>query len=235
MNVRKSTSPSSTKPHGKNGKLSQRGMLSIVMLLVSVSGLGLALLGGAKLAHDILSPVRDTHVNLFTAVVALGIAYGVGWLTAMVSIRVYGNLILPIIVKWFMWVCIAGICFLYIEILERLFDQKYDFMGFVKYSVVIVTGLFSLVGLHLIIEDHNLRPYAIPLLLIAMVQLGLIVYRHVFVGDTSFVYLLGDLTFLAGMSVFSIFTLAHVGLLNPLRTNFTNYFDRNSVSIRSQD
>lgn len=235
MNGRKSTSPSRTQPHGKNGQPSQRGMLSIVMLLVSVSGLGLALIGGAKLAHDILGPVRDTHVNLFTAVVALGIAYGVGWLTAMVAIRVYGNLVLPIIVKWLIWICIAGICILYIEVLKRLFDQNYDFMGFVKYSVVMVAGLISLVGLHLIIEDHNLRPYAIPLLLIAMVQLGLIVYRYVFVGDTSFAYLLGDLTYLIGMAVFSIFTLAHVGLLNPLRIRFTNYFDKNSVSIRTQD
>jgi hypothetical protein len=67
-----------------------------------------------------------------------------------------------------------------------------------------------------------------------MIQLGLIVYRYVFVGGNS-IYILGDLFFLFGMSGISIMMLAHVGLLNPLRTQFTNYFDRNSVSIRTQD
>jgi len=211
-------------------------MFSVVMLMVSVGGLALALLGFVKLAYDVLGPDRGTHVNLFLAIVALGIAYGIGWLTAMVAIRVYGNLILPIIVTWFMWACIIGICFLYIEILDRLFAQQYNFRSYVKYTVVMLAGLFTLVGLHLIIEDHNLRPYAIPLLIIAMVQLGLIVVKYVFSDDsTTFMYLMGDLFFLAMMSVFSIFTLAHVGMLQPLRVSFTNYFDRNSVSIRTQD
>jgi len=67
-----------------------------------------------------------------------------------------------------------------------------------------------------------------------MIQLGLIVYRYVFVGGNS-IYILGDLIFLFGMAGFSILMLAHVGLLDPLRTNFTNYFDRNSIAIRTQD
>ena len=97
-----------------------------------------------------------------------------------------------------------------------------------------IAGLAVLVGLHLIIEDHNLRPFSFPLLFLSVIQLGTIVYRYVFVGGNSF-YILGDLIFLFGMSGFSIMMLAHVGLLDPLRTKFTNYFDRNSVSIRTQD
>jgi len=62
----------------------------------------------------------------------------------------------------------------------------------------------------------------------------LIVYRYVFVGGNS-LYILGDLFFLFGMSGFSILMLAHVGLLDPLRSRFTNYFDQNSVAIRPQD
>jgi len=236
MNGQKSTSPSPTQPRGSNGHVSQRGMLSVVMSMVSVGTLGVSLLGGVKLAYDILGPPKESDVKLFSAVVALGIAYGVGWFTAMVAIRVYGNLILPILIGWFTLACLVGVCYLYIEILKRLYDQKYEFMNFVKYVVVMTTGLVAMVGLHLIIEDHNLRPYAIPLLIISMIQLGLIVDRYVFIGSKSSVYyLFGDLFFLAGMSAFSIFTLAHFGILNPLRSHFTNYFDRNSVSIRTQD
>lgn len=234
MNGRKSTSPSPTQPHGKNGHLSQRGMLSIVMLLVSVGTLGIAMIGGAKMAYDVLGPSQEAQPGLFAAVIALAITYALGWLTAMVAIRVYGNLILPILINLLMWVCLAGISFLYMEILERLYLQEYSFLKFWKYVFVMIAGLAVLVGLHLTIEDHNLRPFSFPLLFLSMIQLGLIVYRYVFVGGNS-IYILGDLFFLFGMSGISIMMLAHVGLLNPLRTQFTNYFDRNSVSIRTQD
>jgi hypothetical protein len=235
MNDRKSASPSPTQPrNGKGSHVSQRGMLSLVMLLVSMGTLGIALLGGAKLAYDLLGPSNEANPGLFAAVIALGITYALGWLTAMVAIRVYGNLILPILLNWVMWAILAGICYLYIEIMQRLYLQQYDFWRFWKYVLVMLAGLAVLVGLHLVIEDHNLRPFSFPLLLLSMIQLGLIVYRYVFVGGKS-IYILADLFFLFGMSAFSILMLAHVGLLDPLRTRFTNYFDRNSVSIRPQD
>jgi hypothetical protein len=192
-------------------------MLSIVMLLVSMGTLSIAMIGGAKMAYNILVPSDDAHIGVIGALIALGITYALGWLTAMVAIRVYGNLILPILINMLMWVCLAGICYLYVEILDRLYMQQYDFWKFWKYVFVMVAGLTALVGLHLTIEGHNLRPFAFPLLFISMIQLGLIVFRYVFVGGKD-VYILGDLFFLLGMSAFSILMLAHVGLLDPLET-----------------
>lgn len=234
MNDRKSTSPSPTQPQGKNGHVSQRGMLSLAMSLVSLAALGIAMLGGAKLAYDLLANPDGVKTSLLAAVIALGITYALGWLAAMVAIRVYGNLILPILLNLVMWACLAGVCYLYVEILQRLYLQQYDFGRFLKYVLVMLAGLTVLVGLHLVIEGHNLRPFAIPLLFTSLIHLGLIVFRYVFVGG-KFIYIFGDLFFLFGMSAFSILMLAHVGLLDPLRTRFTNYFDRNSVSIRTQD
>jgi hypothetical protein len=234
MNGRKSTSPSPTQPQGKDGHVSQRGMLSIVMLLVSLGTLGIAMIGGAKMAYDLFDPTNKPQPGLVAAVIALGITYALGWLTAMVAIRVYGNLILPILLNLLMWVCLAGVCYLYIEIMRRLYDQKYELVNFMKYVFVMIAALAVLVGLHLVIEDHNLRPFSFPLLFLSVVQLGLIVYRYVFVGGSS-IYILGDLVFLFGMAGFSIMMLAHVGLLDPLRTRFTTYFDMNSVSIRTED
>ncbi|MDL1911107.1 hypothetical protein FBQ81_10555 [Chloroflexi bacterium CFX6] len=236
MNGQKSTSPSPTQPRKGNGhSISQRGMLSLAMSVVSLSALGISMLGGAKLAYDVLANPDGTKTNLFAAALALGITYLVGWLTAMVAIRVYGNLILPILINLLMWGCLAGICYLYVEILVRLYDQKYGFWQFWKYVFVMLAGLTVLVGLHLIIEDHNLRPFSIPLLFVSLIQLGLIVLRYVFIGSEHPFYILADLFFLFGMSAFSALMLAHVGLLDPLRTRFTNYFDRNSTSIRTQD
>ena len=91
-------------------------------------------------------------------------------------------------------------------------------------------------GLHLIIEDHDLRPFSIPLLIISLYQLGQIVVRYVF--DTVGVkpeFLWKDIVFFLGMTGVSIFMLAHIGLLGPIRRQLTNYFDQNSVAIRTND
>jgi hypothetical protein len=205
------------------------------MLLISVGTLAIAMIGGARVVYEIFgSSTEESKIGIFAPVVMLGVAYGVGWLTAMVGIRVYGNLILPILINVFMWVCLAGICYLYLEIIVRLLLQEYDLWRFLKYVVVMLAGLAALIGLHLINEDHNLRPFAIPLLIMCVIQLGLDVYRYVFIGGNA-IYLLGDLFFLFGMAGVAIMMLAHVGLLDPLRTRFTNYFDMNSTSIRTQD
>ena len=92
-----------------------------------------------------------------------------------------------------------------------------------------------MIGLHLIIEGHNLRPLALPLLIINMIQLGLIVLRYVFTNTANPGYLINDLVFFGFMAAFSIFMLAHIGLLAPLRNRLANYFDRNSVAIRTED
>ncbi len=237
MSSRKSTSPSPTQPQGKNGQVSQRGMLSLVMLLLSVGTLGIAMLGGAKIVNYILGDKADISFGVvMTQIIVLGVAYAVGWITAMVAIRVYGNLVLPILINWFTWGCLFAICYLYIAILKRMYNQPDEFSRFFKYLIVMAGGLTALVGLHLIVEDHDLRPFSIPLLIISLIQLGMIVYRYVFdVEGLKPGFLWKDLVFFAAMIIVSIMMLAHVGLLDPLRTKFTNYFDRNSVSIRTQD
>jgi hypothetical protein len=204
------------------------------MLLISVGTLTIAMIGGARVAYEIFGPSETSKIGVFAPVVMLAVAYGVGWLTAMVGIRVYGNLILPILINVIMWICLAGICYLYLEIIVRLLLQQYDLWRFLKYVVVMLAGLAALLGLHLIVEDHNLRPFAIPLLIMCVIQLGLDVYRYVFIGGKA-VYLLGDLFFLFGMAGVAIMMLAHVGFLDPLRSRFTSYFDMNSTSIRTQD
>jgi hypothetical protein len=218
------------------GNISQRGLLSIAMLLFSVGGLSIAMLAGARMVFDIFDVGLMNSLNgLLIKVIVIGLAYSVGWATSMLAIRVYGNLVLPFIINIFIWGCLVGICTLYLLILQRLFDQQYDVPHFIAYILIMAAALSGMVGLHLIIEGHNLRPLSIPLLIINLIQLGLIVLRYVFTPDAKPGYLINDLIFFAGMTAFSIFMLAHIGLLAPLRMRLTNYFDRNSVAIRTED
>ena len=226
----------SNSPLQSHGSISQRGLLSISMLLFSVGGLTISMLAGAKLVFDIFSVgLVNSLDTLGIKVIVVGLAYIVGWMTSMLAIRVYGNLVLPFIINIFIWGILIGICSLYLLILQRLFNQEYDALHFIAYISIMVAALVGMVGLHLIIEGHTLRPLAIPLLMINLIQLGLIVFRYVFVPGANAVYLINDLIFFAVMAAFSLFMLAHIGLLAPLRTRLTNYFDRNSVSIRSED
>lgn len=216
-------------------RLSQRGMLSILMLLASLGALGIALLAGGKLILDILSTgLENSLPTLPTKALVIAVAYGVGWMTAMVAIRVYGNLVLPFIINFLIWGCLIGVCALYVIVLQRLYDQNYNLLRFWAYLTIVAAGLGAMVGLHLIIEGHDLRPFSIPLLIISMIHLALIVFRYVFtVADPT--YLWKDLLFFVAMAGFGYLMLAHIGLLAPLRTQLTNYFDRNSKIIRTED
>jgi len=240
MNYHKVGSPSPTQPRNGRGhqngrKVSQRGLLSIAMLLICMGGFGSAGLGGAKLVLDILGG-KPSPPGLGAQIIVIGLAYAVGWVTAMVAIRVYSNLVLPMLINWVTWGCLFAICYLYIAILQRMYAQPADLGRFFKYLLVMASGLGALTGLHLIVEDHDLRPFSIPLLIISLIQLGVIVFRYVF--DTAKVnpgFLWKDLVFFFMMTSVSISMLAHLGILEPLRMWLTSYFDRNSKSIRTQD
>lgn len=226
--------PSSTQSRYGN-KLSQRGMLSLLMFLASIGALSFALIGGSRLVWDIFGVGLENSLStLPTKAFVVGLAYVVGWISAMVAIRVYGNLVLPFIINFLMWGCLIGVCALYVVVLQRLYDQSYDALRYWAYLIIIAAGLAALVGLHLIIEDHDLRPFSIPLLIITMIQLGLIVFRYVFTTANQ-AYILNDLLFFVAMAVVGFLMLAHIGLLTPLRTWLTNYFDRNSKVIRTED
>jgi len=236
-----SDSPNTT-PRGpsptlsRNGnKLSQRGMLSLLMMLGSVGALTFALLGGSKLILDIFGAGLMNSLNgISTKVLVVALAYGVGWMTAMIAIRVYGNLVLPFIINFLIWGCLIGVCALYVLILQRLYDQAYDLPHYFAYLMIVAAGLAAMVGLHLIVEDHDLRPLSIPLLIISLIHLGLIVFRYVFtVANPTFLW--KDLLFFLVMAGLAYLMLAHIGLLKPLRLQLTNYFDRNSKVIRTEN
>ena len=223
-------------PLQSHSNISQRGLLSIAMLMFSVGGLMIAFLAGAKLVFDILRfGIWETLDGLVIKVIVVGLAYLVGWAASMLAIRVYGNLVLPFIINIFIWGMLIGICSLYLLILQRLYNQQYDEFRFIAYVAIMGAAMLGLVGLHLILDSHNLRPLAIPLLIINLLQLGLIVFRYVFTPDAKYIFLINDLIFFAVMTAFSLFMLAHIGLLAPLRTRLTHYFDRNSVAIRTED
>ncbi len=205
------------------------GVLRVVMLLISLISLGIAMASMGYVALQLLVwHDARTRENLFPIVIAIGLAYIVGWLVALFGIRFYHNLVLPMAIEFYAWATLAGVSVLYIAILYRLYEQKYPPTSFAKYTILMGVALAGLIGFHLLIEGHSLRLFSIPLLLISLVHLYLIVYHYVFALDVTYIYLLGDVLFFLGMMTVSILMLMHIGVLSGVRKTIDRLFDKNS-------
>jgi hypothetical protein len=223
--------------NGRNGHgahISQRGLLSIAMLLASIGSLVIAMLAGMRVVYDMLGGANDS-TGAGTKLVVIGLAYVVGWVTAMIATRIYGNLVLPFLLQWAMWAFLIAICALYVLIIQRMYAQPDELSRFIKYLLVMAGGLAALVGLHLVIEGHDLRPFAIPLLIICLFHLGLIVFRYVFTVDVKPEFLWKDLVFFGVMVAVAVLMLAHVGVLDPARVQLTALVDGFNPALRSND
>jgi hypothetical protein len=209
------------------------GILRLTMLLVSAISLGVALVSGGILAASIL--ILDGNRDyLAYKLITIGLAYLIGWAIGLAGIRIYNNLVLPLVVNIYAWLTLAGISGLYIVIIYKLFLQQYALINFLKYATVLGVGFIALIGLHLLIENHNFRVFAIPLLIIGMCHLYLIVFHYVFWPDVIYDYLWYDLAILIGMGIISGLMLAHVGLLNFLRCRVDSWFLKNESATPTE-
>lgn len=212
-----------TKP--RKNKVDTRGMLSLVTMLVSLAALTVSMLGATKLVFDVFNDgLANNLEGLLMKVVVLGVAFLFGWGIGLVSIRGFGNLVYPIIIKIYSWACLSAVGILYIKVIQKLYLQTYDMLHFWAYLVMLLGGLFVLICLHLLVEGHDLRPFAIPLLVISVVQLFVIVYRYVFTENPNGWMLIGDFTIFIVMISLSALMLMHIGILSPLRDQIDGMF-----------
>ena len=222
-----------TRPFRKNG-LDTRGMLSIATMFVSLTALTVSMGGAAKLVFDIFDDGLAGSLDaLLVKVTVLGFAFFFGWGVGLVSIRGFGNLVYPLIIKLYAWVFLGAVGILYIKVIQKLYMQKYDGMHFWAYLVMLLGGLFVLICLHLLIENHDLRPFAIPLLIISVLQLFMIVIRYVFDANPNGLLLVADLTIFTVMISISALMLMHIGILSPLRDQIGRLFSQDQISEKN--
>ncbi|MBN1304878.1 MAG: hypothetical protein JXA13_10625 [Anaerolineales bacterium] len=222
-----------------NDRISLRGLFSLTTLVMSLAVLTVSLAAGAWLVQDLLHEGLGTNLTndlgiLLARGLVIGLAFGVGWVISLGCIRVFNNLILPIFIRIYAWTSLIGVAWLYLRIIGRLFLQAYDFPHYWAYLIVMASGLGVVIGFHLLLEDHDLRPMSIPLLMINVIQLIAIVFRYVFTDTFRPAYLKGDLLFFFTMTTISLFMLAHLGILAPIRTQLNCFFDRDWNIIRPE-
>lgn len=211
-----------------------RGMLSIITTLVSLAALTLSMLGATRFILDIFDDgLAGSLDGLLVKLIVLGFAFFFGWVFGLVSIRVFGNLVYPIVIQMYAWGCLVAVSLLYIKVIQKLFLQNYDALHFWAYLFMLLGGLFVLICLHLMVEDHELRPFAIPLLVISVLQLFVIIARYVFVANPNGWMLFGDFAILGVMVSISALMLAHIGILSPLRNLIDDLFTASTNSNQS--
>ena len=224
-----------TKPLQKNG-VDTRGMLSISTMFASLSALTVSIGGAVKLSLVIFDDgLADNLEGLSVKVIVLGLAFFFGWGIGLVSIRSFGNLVYPLIIKIYAWACLVAISILYIKIIQKLYLQKYDGFHFWAYLVMLLGGLFVLICMHLLIEDHDLRPFAIPLIIISVLQLFVIVLRYVFDANPNGLMVFADFTIFIVMISISALMLMHIGILSPMREQIGRLFSRNQISGNNEN
>jgi hypothetical protein len=206
-------------------KVDTRGMLSIATMLVSLAAITIAMFGGSKLIYDILERGLDDVKNIPVKIIVLAFSFSFGWVTGLVSIRGFGNMLYPIIIKIYAWGCLVATCYLYFKIILKLFNQNYSGQKFGTYLVILLGILFVIFCLHLLVEGHDLRAFAIPLLIISVIHLFIVVYRFVFTDDTGGVYYaLGDFIVFLLMITISGLMLLHIGIFSPVRDSIGGLF-----------
>lgn len=215
---------------------SNKGMMNVAVFLISSLSMGIGLLGGGWIGLSVLLNGVEDLGALFAGLLAAGLAYGVGWGIGLFGVRMLGNMILPIAMKAYAWIILIGLAALQIAIISRLFEQGYTPLKFMKYVILFCAGLIALVGVHLIIEDHDLVPFSFPILIISLFHLYFIVFHYIFYPNAqndkfNYGYVVGDATFFLFTSSLGALMLAHLGLLSSIRTAIDKFFKEKAASF----
>jgi hypothetical protein len=205
----------------------QRQQASLATMVIGWIALTISMIGGAKMLYDIL--ISGTGENgLLAKIIPLTLAFLMGWAVSVVSIRQLGNLILPMIVQYYMILVALGILFVYSRAIYKLYFEIP--LNYINYSIALAAGISVLLGLHFLLEEHDLRPLAIPTLLGSLVHLAAMVSHYVFENGTP-AYIGGDLYFFIIMLIISGLMLAHLGIFNGIRKFINGFFPPTTTEL----
>ena len=202
-----------------------RGTMSQATMIFGLAALTISMLGGGIFIYNVFDNGLASNLGgTLAKIVPVALAYAVGWVLCLLSVRSFSNLVLPLILKYYSWLTLTAVLVLYLKIMQKLFSQGYDLGHFLAYNVILFTGLAGLIGLHLLLDEHDLRRYSIPIIVISILHLILMVLRYVIIDGSNPLYLFGDLYFFLVMFALAALMLAHLGILNPVRRMIDAFF-----------
>lgn len=208
-------------PPASQRKTSERTRLTLMLL---ASGMLLAsMLGAGKLLWEILGAVKPSTEMLVTKLAWLALLFLVGWIVSLVNIRVLHNLVQPLVINGFIWLILMGILVIYARVIFRFYNQDFSMEQYLRYSLVFIAGFSVFIGLHLLLEDHDLRPCAIPMAAMTFIHLIVAAFHYIF-QDGNPDFAAGDAIWLFVMFCICLLMVLHLGILNPFRQTVNRLF-----------
>jgi hypothetical protein len=203
---------------------------NLIIMLIGWIILTIALVGGAKVLLDILSQGLDNTGALWAQIAALSVAFIVGWFAALLSIRSLHNLILPFVIRLYALFISLGIAGVYLRVVSKLLLETFGRSNYLRYSIVLIGLFLVLAALHLLIEDHDARPFSVPILLAALFHLVAIVGHYVFMPNSNPNYIVGDMYFFIFALILAVLIATNLFLVKPLQRMIDKLFPANGIT-----
>ncbi len=173
------------------------------------------LLGIAKFVYDIV--VVGNLNDVFFKIVVLTLVFIFGASLGIVSMRRFDSMSFPTVARLYAWAYLGMTCISYFGMAVVLNTQNYSFETFAAFVSVITAELLALAALHVIIDNHDVRIYSVPVLILTLVQLILIVYKYIFASAPVSLRLAGELLFFIPMTLIGSALLGDIGFVSLIQ------------------
>ena len=182
--------------------------LTIISLLADILGLG-------KLAYDVIVQGNVSDLLIKVLLLALAFLFGVG--LGYLGMKGFKNTTIPSVARLYAWIYLGITCASYFGVAVVFSRQDYTFITFLAFVLVVAAELLAIMGLHVVIEELDLRLLSIPLLSVAAFHIILILYRYILTAARVTFHLVGDLFFFIGMTMVSSAMYGDIGFATMLR------------------
>jgi hypothetical protein len=187
---------------------------NVTTLTLSAIGLLADILGIGKVAYDVIVQGQLADLGFKLVVLVIVFLFGIG--LGVISIRGFQNTSLLVIARFYAWVYVAIVCLSYFGVALLLHRQCYNLGTYVAFVLVILAELLAVAALHVVIEEHDIRQFSIPVLTVCLVHAILVVYAYIFTAVPVSLYLAGDLLFFTAMTLVGSAMLGDIGFRTML-------------------
>lgn len=199
--------------------------ITLISLLADILGLG-------KLAYDVIVSRNFSDLPIKVLLLLLGFLFGIS--LGYLGIKGFKSKTIPSVVRLYAWIYLLITCASYIGIAISINQQNYTIGSFLAFGLVLITELLAIVGLHVVVEDIDLRLFSIPILTASAFHLLLVINRYILSGSKVSIHIVGDLLFFLGFTTVGSAMYGDIGFQTMIGRIKERIFFRSS-SVQPQN
>ncbi len=183
---------------------SRRDLGSKVTISLSAIGLLADVMALAQVAYSAI--ILKNTSNIVIQLVAIVLAFLLGLGLGVIGIRGLERTPIEKVVKVYTWSYLLLAGFSYLGIVAA-FRQPYTFADYIAYVVIVVLQLGAFSVLRYVSRDKDITPHALGLITFSVIHSLIFLYTFIFVGVPELIYVIGELAFWLGWTLFAAFML----------------------------